>query len=144
MSSVSPTSQSVASLPSVLAAFNATGTTGANGSVPLSSVSQLQRTLYQQLDQAFKQGSSLADIGSSLLPQISTTLQQFGVSDDERQAVLGNLQQVFAQAQTRADARQNARQVLDNFLQSMPSAGGSNQAVAAIDSPSGQSLDFTA
>ena len=144
MSSVSPTGQSSPSLSSVLAAFNANGTTGTNNAAPLASISQLQRTLYQQLDQAFKQGSSLTDISSSLLQQVSSTLQQYGVSDDQRQAVLGNLQQVFAQAQTRSDARQNARQVLDQFVQSLQPAGGTDQVAPASDSPTGQSLDFTA
>lgn len=144
MSSISPAGQSSPSLSSVLAAFNANGSTGANNAVPLASISQLQRTLYQQLDQAFKQGSSLTDIGSSLLQQVSSTLQQYGLSDDQRQAVLGNLQQVFAQAQTRSDARQNARQVLDQFVQSLQPSAGDEQVVPASDSPTGQGLDFTA
>lgn len=143
MSVVSPTGQSSPSLSSVLTAFNANGTS-TNSSVPLASVSQLQRTLYQQLDQAFKQGSSLSDVGSSLLQQISTTLQQYGLSDDQRQTVLGNLQQVFAQAQNRSDARQNARQVLDNFVQSLQPSSTTVQDTPTTDSPTGQSLDFTA
>jgi hypothetical protein len=144
MSSVSPTASSSPSLSAVLSAFNATGATGTSNSVPLSSVSQLQRTLYQQLDQAFKQGSSLSDIGSSIVQQVSTTLQQYGVSDDQRQVVIGNLQQVFAQAQNRSDARQNARQVLDQFLQSLQPSDGTEQALPATDAAMGQSLDLTA
>jgi hypothetical protein len=143
MSSVNPTG-TASTFSSALAALNATSTSGTPGGAAPTSLDQLQRTLYQQLDQAFKQGSSLSEIGTSLLQQVSATLEQYGVSDDQRQTVVNNLQQVFSQASNRSDARQNARQVIDNFFQTLqPSSTGDQTAPAGSPLPS-QGIDLTA
>lgn len=106
------------------------------------SLSQLQRALRQQLDQAFKQGSSLPETGTALSDKVSQTLQQYGVSDDQRQSVLDQLNQIFSQAGSRSEARQNAQQVLDQFVQSMSGSGGDPFSSASPDA--GQNLDVVA
>jgi glutamate racemase len=103
---------------------------------------QLQRALRQQIDQAFSQNTSLSDTGSALADKVSTTLQQYGVSDDQRNAVLEQLQQVFSQAGSKAQARQSAQQLLDNFAQSLNSTPDVQSAISSPDS--GQNLDITA
>jgi len=141
MSSLSPIGLSSPNLSGVLAAFNGTNPAD-DGSQNTVSLSQLQRVLRQQLDQAFKQGSSLSDTGASLADKVSTTLQQYGVSDDQSSALLSRLNDVFAQAGTRSEARQNAQQLLDNFVQGL---GASAPGASTAGSPdAGQNIDFTA
>lgn len=106
------------------------------------SLSQLQRALRQQLDQAFKQGASLSDTGSALTDKVSQTLQQYGVSDEQRQSVVDQLNQVFSQAGNRSEARQNAQQVLDQFVKSLN--GAESNAPSAISAGAGQNLDMVA
>lgn len=113
-----------------------------NGDTASLSPSQLQRILRQQLDQAFKQGSSLSDTGTTLANSVSTTLQQYGVSDDQRNAVIEQLNQIFAQSGSRSEARQNAQQLLDNFVQSLNGPADEQASTASLDS--GQNLDVMA
>jgi pyruvate-formate lyase len=122
---------------STLSGNQAAGAAGA-----MVSMSQLQRALRQQVDQAFSQNSSLPDTSAALADKVSETLQQYGISDDDRNAVLQQLQQVFAQAGSPAQARQNAQQVLDNFVQSLNAAPGGQMSASLPDA--GQNLDFTA
>ncbi|HVX09780.1 MAG TPA: hypothetical protein VHC22_01130 [Pirellulales bacterium] len=123
----------------VVATLNGNQATGGSGTV---SMGQLQRALRQQIDQAFNQNSSLSDTASSLADKVSTTLQQYGVSDDQRNEVLQQLQQVFAQAGDKSQARQGAQQLLDNFAQSLNSTPAGPMPVSSPDS--GQNLDITA
>ncbi|HET6882724.1 MAG TPA: hypothetical protein VFI31_21330 [Pirellulales bacterium] len=138
--SVNSISLPPSTLSNVLSTLNAGQ--AADGSGPPSSLTQLQRVLRQQLDQAFKQGTSLQETGQTLADQVSATLQQYGVSDDQRNTVLDQLNQVFVQAGSRSEARQNAQQLLDSFVQSL---GGPTSGQAATPSPdAGQNLDVIA
>lgn len=142
MSSLSPIGLSASGLSSVLAAFNGTNQTDSTGSQGTMSLSQLQRILRQQLDQAFQHGSSLADTGTTLADKVSATLKQYGVSDEERNAVVSRLNSIFAQAGSRSEARQNAQQLLDNFVQGLDGATAGSSTAGSPDA--GQSIDFTA
>lgn len=136
--------QSIGLPPSTLSNFvntlNANSQT--NDSTGNLSLSQLQRVLRQQLDQAFKQGSSLPETGSTLADQVSQTLQQYGVSDEQRQSAVDQLNQIFAQAGSRSEARQNAQQFLDQFVQSL--SGSSGEQLSASSPDAGQNLDVVA
>jgi pyruvate-formate lyase len=139
--SINPIALPPSTLSNVLSTINSAGQTtdSSNSAV---SLNQLQRVLRQQIDQAFKQGSSLQETGQSLADQVSATLQQYGVSDDQRNTVVDQLNQIFAQAGSRSDARQNAQQLLDNFVQSL---GGSGTAPTTVTSPgAGQNFDASA
>lgn len=127
-------------LSNVVSALSPSGQS--SGDTASLSLSQLQRILRQQLDQAFKQGSSLSDTGTTLANSVSTTLQQYGVSDDQRNAVIDQLNQVFAQSGSRSEARQNAQQLLDNFVQSLNGPADEQASTASLDS--GQNLDVMA
>lgn len=141
MSTVNSVGISPAQLSSALAAINGVDP---NASQDNSSLSQLQRILRQQLDQAFKQGASLSDTGSSLAEKVSATLQQYGVSEDQRNQVVDSLTQIFSQAGSRAEARQNAQQYLDNFVQSLNTSPSTGQ-LSSVASPfAGQNFDASA
>jgi hypothetical protein len=129
-----------ATLSSVLSSLNSGGQAGDASGGNLS-LSQLQRVLRQQLDQAFKQGSSLPETGTALADQVSQTLQQYGVSDEQRQTVVDQLNQIFGQAGSRSEARQNAQQLLDNFVQSL---NGGAQQPSAASAGAGENFDATA
>jgi hypothetical protein len=143
MSSVNSVGISASQLSSALTALNGGQAAGdtAQGSL---SLSQLQRILRQQLDQAFKQGNSLADTATSLADKVSQTLQQYGVSDDQRNDVVAGLKQILGQAGSRAEARQNAQQFLDNFVQSLNASHGAGQAITPLSPDSGQNFDASA
>ncbi|MGH7135052.1 MAG: hypothetical protein ACREHD_04885 [Pirellulales bacterium] len=128
-------------LSNVVSALSPSGQTTSGDTTSLS-LGQLQRILRQQLDQAFKQGSSLADTGTTLANSVSTTLQQYGVSDDQRNAVIDQLNQIFSQAGGRSEARQNAQQLLDNFVQSLN--GPADEQATAGSPDAGQNLDVMA
>ena len=125
----------------VLSTLNA-GSQTTEGEGTASSLSQLQRLLRQQLDQALKQGSPLPETGSSLADKVSATLQQYGVSDEQRNGVIDQLKQIFAHAGSRAEARQNAQQLFDNFVQSLNPAPGEQLPGTSPDA--GQNIDFSA
>jgi hypothetical protein len=142
MSTVNSVGISPSQLSSALAAIN--GGVEPNASHDNLSLSQLQRTLRQQLDQVFKQGASLDDTGNSLAEKVSATLQQYGVSEDQRNQVVDGLSQIFSQAGSRAEARQNAQQYLDNFVQSLSSSPSTGQ-LSSVASPfAGQNFDASA
>lgn len=142
MSTVNSVGISPSQLSSALAAIN--GGVEANASQDNSSLSQLQRVLRQQLDQAFKQGASLSDTGNSLAEKVSATLEQYGVSEDQRNQVVDALTQIFSQAGNRAEARQNAQQYLDNFVQSLNAPASTGQ-LSSVASPfAGQNFDASA
>ena len=141
MSTVNSVGISPAQLSSALAAINGVDP---NASQDNSSLSQLQRILRQQLDQAFKQGASLADTGNSLAEKVSATLEQYGVSEDQRNQVVDSLTHIFSQAGGRAEARQNAQQYLDNFVQSLNTSPSTGQ-LSSVASPfAGQNFDASA
>jgi hypothetical protein len=142
MSTVNSVGISPSQLSSALTAL--TGGSEADDSQNSLSLSQLQRVLRQQLDQVFKQGASLADTGTSLADKVSATLEQYGVGEDQRNQVADGLTQIFAQAGSRAEARQNAQQYLDNFVQSLNGSASTGQP-AVIASPfAGQNFDASA
>lgn len=128
-------------LSTVVSTLNQSSQSNDNSAGSLS-LSQLQRALRQQLDQAFKQGSSLSETGAALADKVSQTLQQYGVSDEQRQSVVDQLNQIFSQAGTRPEARQGAQQVLDQFVQSLNGASGDPSSAASPDA--GQNLDVVA
>lgn len=128
-------------LSTVVSTLSQTNSSNDNSAGSLS-LSQLQRALRQQLDQAFKQGTSLPDTGAALADKVSQTLQQYGVSDEQRQSVVDQLNQVFSQAGSRSEARQNAQQVLDQFVQSLNGPAGDPSSTFSTDS--GQNLDVVA
>ena len=84
----------------------------------------------------------MPETGASLADKVSATLQQYGVSDEQRNAVLDQLKQIFAHAGTRAEARQNAQRLFDNFVQSLNPAPAEQPPGASPDA--GQNIDFTA
>ena len=142
MSTVNSVGISPSQLSSALAAIN--GGVEPNASQDSLSLSQLQRTLRQQLDQAFKQGASLADTGNSLAQNVSATLQQYGVSEGQQSQVADALTQIFSQAGSRAEARLNAQQYLDSFVQSLNSSPSAGQ-LSTVASPfAGQNFDASA
>jgi hypothetical protein len=144
MSTVNSVGITPSQLSSALSAINGTAqpTTGAaSGSL---SLNQLQTLLRQQLGQAFSQGASLSDTGTSLANTVSATLQQYGVSDDQRDAVVSGLQQIFSQAGSRAQARQNAQQFLDNFVQNLDPSAVTSPSAVSIAGGSGQNFDASA
>jgi hypothetical protein len=144
MSTVSSVGISASQLSSALSALNGGGQGTADASSSTLSPSQLQRLLRQQLDQAFKQGASLSDTGTSLANTVSATLEQYGVSDDQREQVVTGLQQIFAQAGSRPEARQNAQQFLDNFVQSLNASPSDGQTFTSILPDTGQNFDVAA
>jgi hypothetical protein len=143
MSTVNSVGITASQLSSALSAINGTTQAG-DASQGNPSLSQLQRLLRQQLDQAFRQGTSLADTGTSLANSVSATLQQYGLSDEQRDTVVSGLQQIFAQAGSRSEARQNAQQFLDSFVQSLDGSTAAGQATASTSAASGQNIDFSA
>jgi hypothetical protein len=142
MSSLNSIGSASPNLTNVLSAFNGSGQVANDGSQGPLSVAQLQRALRQQLDQAFKKGSSLADTGDSLADKVSTTLQQYGVSDDQTGAVVNRLKDIFAKAGSRSEARQNAQELLDTFVQGLNGSSDGQSTAGSADS--GQNIDFTA
>ena len=143
MSTVNSVGITTSQLASALSAINGTGqasTGSASGSL---SLSQLQSLLRQQLNQAFSQGSSLSDTGTSLADNVSATLEQYGVSDDQRDQVVSGLQQIFSQAGSRAEARQNAQQFLDNFVQGLDPSSVTAPLAASV-AGTGQNFDASA
>lgn len=143
MSTVNSVGITASQLSSALSALNGSAPAASDASSGSLSVNQLQRLLRQQLDQAFRQGTSLSDTGTSLANAVSTTLQQYGVSEDERDQVVSGLQQIFAQAGSRAEARQNAQQFLDNFVQNLDPSTVTSPLAASV-AGSGQNFDASA
>ena len=128
-------------LSNVVSALSPGGQTTNSDAANLS-LSQLQRMLRQQLEQAFKKGSSLSDTGTALANSVSTTLDQYGVSEDQRNAVIDQLNQIFTRAGSRSEARQDAQQLLDNFVQSLK--GPADEQSSASSPDAGQNLDVMA
>ena len=143
MSTVNPVGITTSQLSSALAAINGTAQAAGDASTGSLSLSQLQRLLRQQLDQALRQGAPLSDTGTSLADTVSSTLEQYGVSDEQRDQVVSGLQQIFAQAGSRAEARQNAQQFLDSFVQSLDPSTVTSP-LPAIAAGSGQNFDASA
>lgn len=144
MSTVNSVGISASQLSSALSAISGGGQATADPLSGTLSLSQLQRLLRQQLDQAFKQGASLSDTGKSLASTVSETLGQYGISDDQRDQVVTGLDQIFAQAGSRSEARQNAQQFLDNFVQSLNAPLTDGQTTTSILPGTGQNFDAAA
>ncbi|HWB14590.1 MAG TPA: hypothetical protein VG826_35525 [Pirellulales bacterium] len=144
MSTVNSVGITTSQLSSALSALNGSAQSTGDASQGSLSLTQLQRILRQQLDQAFRQGASLPDTGTSLANAVSATLQQYGVSDEERDTVVSGLQQIFAQAGSRSEARQNAQQFLDNFVQGLDGSTLASPATTSTLPTSGQNIDFSA
>ena len=102
-------------------------------------------TYQRDIDYAFKNGKSLDEIGQWLNQRISATLRNHGVPDDQRQAILDQLQQTFAEGGSKSDVRQSVttylQQVADYLDPTAASAASSPESAAA---PLGQTVDFTA
>ncbi|HEV3342905.1 MAG TPA: hypothetical protein VG125_21205 [Pirellulales bacterium] len=144
MSTVNSVGITTSQLSSALAALTGNTPAGSDASPGSLSLTQLQRLLRQQLDQAFRQGTSLSDTGTSLANTVSSTLAQYGVSDEQSQTVVSGLQQIFAQAGSRSEARQNAQQFLDNFVQSLDPSTVTSPPTVSAASGSGQNFDASA
>lgn len=144
MSTVNSVGITTSQLSAALSAINGTAQAAGDASTGSVSLSQLQRILRQQLDQALRQGAPLTETGASLSNAVSGTLQQYGVSDEERDAVVSGLQQIFAQAGSRAEARQNAQQFLDNFVQGLDPSKVTGPLGTSLTSGSGQNFDASA
>lgn len=144
MSTVNSVGITTSQLSSALSAINGTPQAATSAGSSNLSLTQLQTILRQQLNQAFGQGTSLSDTGTTLANSVSAALQQYGVSDDQRDTVVSGLQQIFAQAGSRAEARQNAQQFLDNFVQSLDPSAVSIPLSTSIAAGSGQNFDASA
>jgi hypothetical protein len=144
MSTVNSVGITTSQLSSALSAINGPTQAASGASTGSLSLDQLQRLLRQQLDQALRQGAPLSDTGTSLANAVSATLQQYGVSDEQRDGVVSGLQQIFAQAGSRAEARQNAQQFLDNFVQSLDPSTVTAPLTASVAAGSGQNFDASA
>lgn len=113
------------------------GPTSANAAT-----SPLDSALRKTVDEAFAQGGSPSDIASRLEPEVSKTLQQHGVSDDQRHSVLDQLRQLFAQGGDPTQLRQAVTQLLSGVAQSVASSSGSPPSLPGGDL--GQTIDFSA
>lgn len=92
----------------------------------------LVASLQRDIDYAFKNGKSLDDIGRWLNQRVSATLRNHGVGDDQRQAVLDQLRQIFAEGGSKTDVRQSVDWYMQQVASDFDPAG------------SGQGVDFTA
>ena len=104
--------------------------------------SPLELALRKNIDEAFAQGGSPSDIASRLEPQVSKTLQQYGVSEDQRRSVLDQLRQLFAQGGDTTQLRQAVVRLLGGVAQSATGPSGGPPSVPGGEM--GQSLDFSA
>lgn len=104
--------------------------------------SPLDSALRKNVDEAFGQGGSPSDIASRLEPEVSKTLQQHGVSDDQRHSVLDQLRQLFAQGDDPTQLRQAVTQLLSGVAQSVASSNSSPPSLP--DGDVGQAIDFNA
>lgn len=150
MSSIGSIGQSASALSALLSPLAGSGLTGAGGLAPSSDTAStgqddLVGSLQRDVDYAFKNGKSLDEIGRWLNQRISATLRNHGVSDAQRQSILDQLQQVFAQGGSKADVRQAVDQLLTGAANEFETAGPNGGSVD--DSPAaslGQNVDFTA
>ncbi len=109
-------------------------------------IDQLRRKLQQDVEQAFQQanqGKSLDDISKSLRQKVSETLTKYGFSDSDRNSVLGQLDQLFAQGAPRNEVRQQSQQLLQSVVDNLQNGVASSSAVSASPSAAlGQSVDL--
>lgn len=150
MSSIGSVGQSSSAISALLSPPAGLGMTGAGGLTSSSDSAttppdDLLGSLQRDVDYAFKNGKSLDEIGRWLNQRISATLRSHGVSDTQRQSILDQLQQVFAQGGSKADVRQAVDQLLTGAANEFETAGPNSGSVD--DSPAaglGQNVDFTA
>lgn len=150
MSTIGSIGQSASALSALLSPPAGLGLTGAGGLTPSSDSAtpppdDLLGSLQRDVDYAFKNGKSLDEIGRWLNQRISATLRSHGVSDAQRQSILDQLQQVFAQGGSKADVRQAVDQLLTGAVNEFETAGPNSGSLD--DSPAaslGQNIDFTA
>lgn len=150
MSTVGSVGQSASALTALLSPPTGLGLAGAGGLAPsgdsaTTSPEGLLGSLQRDVDYAFKNGKSLDEIGRWLNQRISATLRSHGASDAQRQSILDQLQQVFAQGGSKADVRQAVDQLLTGAANDLETAGSNIGLVD--DSPAaslGQNVDFTA
>lgn len=102
----------------------------------------LERALRRNIDEAFAQGGSASDIASRLEPEVSKTLQQHGVSDEQRSSILDQLRQLFAQGGDTTQLRQAVTQLLSGVAQSVATSNSSPPSVPG--GQVGQAVDFSA
>lgn len=109
------------------------------------SPSGLAAALQRDIDYAFKNGKSLDDIARWLNQRISATLRNHGIGDDQRQAILDQLHQIFAEGGSKADVRQSVDLYMQQVAGDFDPVGASTMTLANSPAPSlGQTVDFTA
>lgn len=107
---------------------------------------QLKRKLQQDVEQSFQQanqGKSLSDVAQTLRQKVSDTLAKYGFSDSDRNAVLGQIDQIFAGGASRSDVRQQVQQLLQDTVSHLEDGGAAAASPASVSSNLGQSLDLT-
>jgi hypothetical protein len=104
--------------------------------------SPLELALRKNVDEAFAQGGSPSDIAGRLEPAVSKTLQQYGVSEDQRSAVLDQLRQLFAQGGGATQLRPAVTQLLSGVAQSVANSNSGPPSLPGGDL--GQEFDFSA
>lgn len=147
MNSIGGVASSAAALTSLLssAGVSAAGNASSAGSPAASQPADLAASLERDIDYAFKNGKSLDDIGRWLNQRVSATLRNHGVGDEQRQAILDQLRQIFAEGGSKAEVRQSVDFYLQQVAGDLSVAGSSGAASAGTpDSPLGQAVDLTA
>lgn len=150
MSTIGSVGQSASALSAILSPPAGLSLSSADGAGPAGAAGatqpdELLSALQRDVDYAFKNGKSLDEIGKWLNQRISATLRNHGVSESQRQSVLDQLQQVFAQGGSKADVRQSVEELVQTAVANLDPAGASSgSADGSMTAEIGQNLDFTA
>lgn len=142
MSTIGGIGQSAAALASIVSSAGAGAQASASDAGPSN---DLLASLQRDIDYAFKNGKSLDEIGQWLNRRVSATLQNHGVADDDRQAILDHMRQILAEGGSQADARQSVTTYLQQVADYIdPTATAAASTADPASAPLGQSVDFTA
>jgi len=105
-------------------------------------IAQLRRKLQQEVDQAFKQGGSPDEIGKLLQKKVSDTLAKFGISETDRNAVAGQISQLFGSDAPDDQLRTQAQQLLQSAVDNLQGGSGAAALSAAPGGTVGQNVDL--